>query len=124
MTPMLRHALGWSVVVVGFTVWWSGAAAAVEVFGVAVIAWINMFAHQKLLEEHLKRLANQEPPGMVGFFVSLKMLLTIVFAGSLLLVVSTASLVIGWLPPLLGVLTSGVRLARRSKGSVDTLGAS
>jgi len=96
----------------------------VEVLGVAIVAWINMFVHQKLLTEHLKRLANEEPPGMVGFFVSVKMLLTLFFVGFLLLVVSTASLMIGWLPPLLGVLTSGVRLAQRSKGSVDTLGAS
>ena len=124
MTPMHKHALGWLVVVVALTIGWSGLSMGAEVFGVAVVAWINMFLHQKLLSDHLKRLANEEPSGIVGFFVSVKMLLTIFFVGSLLLVVSTASLVIGWLPPLLGVLTSGVRLARRSKGSVDTLGAS
>ena len=116
MTPTHKHALVWLLAVSGLTALWSGRLAGVEVFGVATVAWINMFAHQKLLTEHLKRLANGEPQGMVGFFVSVKMLLTFVFAGSLLLVVSSASLVIGWLPPLLGVLTSGVRLARQSKG--------
>ena len=123
MEPMHRHALMWSVVVIALATWWSGVWFGVEVLGVSLVAWANMFAHKKLLSEHLRRVANAEPPGLVGFFVSIKLLLTLFFAGSLLLVVSSASLVIGWLPPLLGVLTSGVRLARRSTGSVDTLGA-
>jgi len=121
---MFRHALAWLVVLVLASAWWSGGAQALEVFSVGVVSCLNMFAHQKLLSEHLKRLSNEEPQGFVGFFVSVKMLLTIVLAGLFLLVVSPATLVIGWLPPLLGVLTSGVRLARRSTGSVDTLGAS
>ena len=124
MTALHKHALGWLVVVVCLATWWFDVSTGFQVLLVAVVAWVNMFVHQKLLAEHLKRVANEDPPGLVGFFVSVKLLSTLVFVGFLLLFVSSASLVIGWLPPLLGVLTSGLGLIWRSSGSADTLGAS
>ena len=46
MEPMHRYALMWSVAVIALATWWSGVRFGVEVLGVSMVAWANMFAHK------------------------------------------------------------------------------
>ncbi len=111
---ILRDTVLWMPLLALGAALWAGPWFGAEVVFTALLAIANLALYRWLTGTVLTRLAAREEPGLAGVLLATKLFFTAGLLFVLMAVVSVESIAIGLMTPLLGVATTGLRLALMS----------